>query len=144
MGKKYANQKSRGLGVLSLNIQNTALLLKDLHNFDNHSDIPWVNLIWSSYYSNGSLPGQQSKSSFWWRAHIKIIDAYKAMARCNLGDGKSVFFRTDLWEKNCLHQMMPYLVTYSRKTNLTVNEAIHLEQLEDLFHTPLSQQAYME
>ena len=39
-----------GLGVLNLKVQNDALLLKLLHKFYNHLDIPWVSLIWKTYY----------------------------------------------------------------------------------------------
>jgi hypothetical protein len=35
-----------GLGVLKLQTQNEALLLKNLHKFFNRLDIPWVLLIW--------------------------------------------------------------------------------------------------
>ena len=35
-----------GLGVLNLKVQNEALLMKFLHKFYNHHDIPWVSLIW--------------------------------------------------------------------------------------------------
>jgi hypothetical protein len=33
------------LGVLNLSIQNDCLLMKHMHKFDNHVDIPWVRLI---------------------------------------------------------------------------------------------------
>jgi hypothetical protein len=39
-----------GLGILNLSVQNNALLLKHLHKFYNHDSIPWVQLIWDSYY----------------------------------------------------------------------------------------------
>jgi hypothetical protein len=53
-----------GLGVLNLDIQNNALLLKNLHKFYNRLDIPWVNLVWSSYYGQGQLPGYHLEGSF--------------------------------------------------------------------------------
>jgi hypothetical protein len=74
-------KKQGGLGVLNLEIQNKALLLKNLHKFYNNLDIPWVHLIRSSYYENGSLPGTKLEGSFWWKAHLKLIDHYKKMAR---------------------------------------------------------------
>ena len=95
-----------GLGVLNLHIQNKALLLKNLHKIYNRMDVPWVNLIWNSYYSDGVLPGQQLEGSFWWKAHLRLIDSYKGMAKCNLGDGKSVYFWTDIWNENCLHHKL--------------------------------------
>jgi hypothetical protein len=36
--------------------------------------------------------------SFWWRAHLELLDTYKAMARCNLGSRKSAYFWTNLWD----------------------------------------------
>ena len=54
-----------GLGVLNLQTQNEALLLKYLHKFFNRQDIPWVNLIWEKHYANGSLLASSSlKGSF--------------------------------------------------------------------------------
>jgi hypothetical protein len=101
--KKICRPKTQGgLGVLDLNIQNKALLLKNLHKFYNRHDIPWVQLIWSTYYSNGSIPGNQLEGSFWWKSHLKMVDLYKAMAKCNLSDGKSAFFWSDLWTDSCL------------------------------------------
>jgi hypothetical protein len=121
--KKICRPKNQGgLGVLDLQVQNKALLLKNLHKFYNRHDIPWVNLVWNSYYSNGNLPGRRFEGSFWWKAHLKLIDTYKAMGRCNLGDGKSTLFWTDLWENECLHHKFPHLVTFAKGTNESVHD----------------------
>ena len=45
-------KEAGGLGVLDVQTQNKALLMKDLHNFFNSSDLPWVDLMWSSYYTS--------------------------------------------------------------------------------------------
>ena len=45
-----------GLGVLNLAIHNKCLLMKHIHKFFS-SDLPWVNLIWSSYTGNMALSG---------------------------------------------------------------------------------------
>jgi hypothetical protein len=45
-----------GLGVLKLETQNEALLLKYLHKFCNNHDLPWVSLIWNNYYMTGRIP----------------------------------------------------------------------------------------
>jgi hypothetical protein len=81
-----------GLGVLNLDTQNNALLLKNLHKFYNRLDIPWVNLVWSSYYAQGQLPGNHLEGSFWWKAYLKLLDKYKGISICHSGDGKSVLF----------------------------------------------------
>jgi hypothetical protein len=59
-------QKKRGgLGVINLRMQNElALLLKNLHKFFNKPDLPWVQLLWSQYYTNGKVPGIPRKGEF--------------------------------------------------------------------------------
>jgi hypothetical protein len=66
------------------------------------------------------------------------------MARCNLGDGRSTLFWTDLWHDSCLHQKFPHLVTYAKRTDYSVSQALQHEYLQDLFHLPMSQAAYEE
>jgi hypothetical protein len=82
--------------------------------------------------------------SFWWKTHLKLLESYKALARRNLGDGKSVFFWGDMWNDQCLHQKIPHLITFAKKTNISVNEAVSTEYTEDLFNVPLSQEAFDE
>jgi hypothetical protein len=101
------------------------LLLKNVHKLFNREDTPWVNLIWNSYYASGAVHGQRLVGSFWWRAYLKLLDSYKALARCNLGDGKSMFFWGDLWNDQCLHQKFPHLITFAKKNS--VNEAVLTE-----------------
>jgi hypothetical protein len=62
---KICRPKDQGvLGVLQLDAQNKALMLKNLHKFYNRKDIPWVNLIRNTYYQEGSLLGNQIEGSF--------------------------------------------------------------------------------
>jgi len=51
------SKEEGGLGALNLRTQNEALLMKFLHKFFNREDLPWVNLVWESYYRDGRLPG---------------------------------------------------------------------------------------
>ena len=90
------------------------------------------------------LPGQNMIGSFWWKANLKLLDLFKPMAICNVGDGKSTLFWNDQWHSTCLFQGMPHLFSFTKNTLLSVQEAINLEYLEDLFHLPLSTQAYEE
>jgi hypothetical protein len=53
-----------GLGIINLQTQNDALLLKNLHKFFNKVDCPWVHLIWNNYYKNGKLPDHRARGSF--------------------------------------------------------------------------------
>lgn len=45
-------KKKGGLGIINLQVQNTGLLPKHLHNFYNKKDVPWVNLVWATYYAD--------------------------------------------------------------------------------------------
>jgi hypothetical protein len=59
-------KRKGGLGIINLRNQNMALLLEFLDKFYNKRDIPWVNLIWNSYYANGEIPHASNyKGSFW-------------------------------------------------------------------------------
>jgi hypothetical protein len=64
------------------------------------------------------------------------------MTKCNLGDGKSSMFWVQNWDENCMQHKFRHLLTYTRNHLMTVDEVIHIEFLEDLFHLPLSQQAF--
>jgi hypothetical protein len=107
-------------------------------------DIPWVKLVKDTYYINGKNLGNSIDGSFWWRAHLKLIDNYKAMARCNLGNGQTAFFWTDLWNDSCLQHQLPHLASYAKRNDQIVHQVVHMEFLEDLFHLPLSQVAFQE
>ena len=103
-----------GLGVLDIYTHNKTLLMKNLHKIFNRHDIPWVNLIWETYYSDGKLPGDNMVGSFWWKSNLALIDQYKAIARCNVGDGVSAFFWDDLWHQIVLkHKFLDSLDTWS-------------------------------
>jgi hypothetical protein len=84
------------------------------------------------------------EGSFWWKAHLKLLDKFKGISKCNIGDGKSAYLWTYLWADNCLFQKFPHLASYSKKMDITVHDAIHTEFLEDLFHLPMSLEAYTE
>ena len=99
------------------------------------SDLEYLLFKWSP-------PGNHFEGSFWWKSHLKLLDLYKAMAKCKVGNGKSVNLRTDLWQDRCLQHSMPHLLSYAKKTDISVHEVVNMEFLEDLFHLPLSQQAF--
>jgi len=66
------------------------------------------------------------------------------MARCNLGDGRTTFFWSDLWGNDVLQQKYPHLYSFVQDATMTVQQVVNTEYLEDLFHLPLSNQAYQQ
>jgi hypothetical protein len=62
----------------------------------------WINstikgissgLIWNFYYANGDIPhASKDKGSFWWRNILKLCDEFRAIAKCNMGNGTTMLF----------------------------------------------------
>jgi hypothetical protein len=52
----FRSKKEGGLGIIDIQAQNLALLIKHLDRFYNHADIPWVKLTWSKLYANNNTP----------------------------------------------------------------------------------------
>jgi hypothetical protein len=80
-----------GLGVLDLKIQNIALLMKFLHKLYGRQDIPWLNLVWSSYYTSSRVPhGSIEKGSFWWKDVFRLVDLFRGHAMPRVGDERTI------------------------------------------------------
>ena len=73
-------KKFGGLGVLNLGIQNEALLLKHLFKFYNKVDVPWVSLIWDTYYASSPPQSTQNCGSFWWRDVMRLYPNFCKLA----------------------------------------------------------------
>jgi hypothetical protein len=85
-----------GLGVINLELQNKALLMKNLHKFYNRVDTPWINIIWANHYCS-TVPSAKLVGSFWWRDILKIRNSYKELARVEIGDIKTTLLWHDDW-----------------------------------------------
>jgi hypothetical protein len=86
-------KRKGGLRVINPKSQNVALLLKRLDKFYNKREIPWVNLIWNTYYPNGEVPhATRARGSFWWKDVLKLCDAFRGIATCKVGGGDTVLF----------------------------------------------------
>lgn len=118
------------------------MLMKFLHKFFSRADIPWVNLVWENYYSNGQLPRQRVR--FWWRDVVKLLDTYKGMTKITVGDGKFVFLWKDLWNGQAKNQMWPELFSFVRNPWITIQQFTLTDSSNELFHLPLSGQAYQQ
>jgi hypothetical protein len=113
--------------------------LKHLDKFYNKRDIPWVKLIWNTYYANGEIPhAAKDKGSFWWRDIIRLCDEYRAVANCKIGDGATVLFWSDAWNDLLLERKFPRLYSYAKNKNISVARFILNNRIEDQFHLPLS------
>jgi hypothetical protein len=131
-----------GLGVINLEIHNNSLLLKFLNKFYTKADIPWVHLVWNNYYSNGRLPCQQRRGSFWWRDIVKLTTLFKSLASATAHDGSSILFWQDKWNDHVLQHDFPELFSFATNPVATVKTVLNSQQLENNFHLPLSSEAH--
>ena len=79
-----------GLGILNLQLQNQALLMKHLNKFYNKEVVPWVSLVWNTYYHERVPHATELCGSFWWKDVAKFMDSFVAVSQIKLGIGESV------------------------------------------------------
>ena len=129
-----------GLGVINLELQNKALLMKNLDKFYNKKDIPWVDLVWEKHYGNGKLLGHVNKGSFLWRNVLKLLPTYKEMSVIQVKNGHSCFFWKDIWSSQALEQQFPQVYSFAKNKSITVKMAFNQELISDMFNLPPSQE----
>ena len=131
-------KKNGGLGVINLRIQNDALLLKFLHKFYNRHDIPWVHLIWDSYYCDTIPHAHDSCGSFWWKYLIHLMPRYRGVTRIKIGNGSSSLFWKDNWSHSIYAETCPRAYSYAISEDISVKHLLTSTDLHETFHLPLS------
>jgi hypothetical protein len=126
-----------GLGVLNLELQNKALLLKQLHKFYEKENIPWVKLVWSLYGDN--VPHAQSKrGSFWWKDIFSFVGDYRSVSKCKVGNGTFVLFWKDFWlDFQTLDVKFPRLFSYARDEDISIAKFVSMDLRSAFFTTTL-------
>jgi hypothetical protein len=137
-----------GVGIINFQKQNEALLMKHLDKFFNHADVPWVNLIWQAYYEDSVPQSEKLCGSFWWKDICKLLDKFRAISTVLPGRGDTFLFWSDSWmfdgSVQPIAQRFPRLHSYVKEPNLTAKQVYDCPVFADLFHLPLSVQAYEE
>ena len=131
-----------GLGVIDLAVHNQALLLKHLHKFFNHHDLPWVKLVHEKYYSSRPID-ERPIGSFWWRSMIKLIPMYKSLAVGKVGNGNTIMFWRDKWSTQKCQEKFPQLISFCKDEHVSFRKFI-TNSIDEKFHTPLSAQAFQQ
>jgi len=141
--KLLCKEKTQGgLGVIKLETQNQALLMKNLDKFFNRKDIPWVQMVWEKHYKNDKLPGQTKKGSFWWRDILKLLPKFKEFTTIQIKDGRTCLLWQDNWQTTQLSQAFPQAFSFAKNKFISVQKAFSTEDLTGLFNLPLSQTAF--
>ncbi|WVZ77127.1 hypothetical protein U9M48_025027 [Paspalum notatum var. saurae] len=111
-----------GLGAVDLRVQNDGLLLKQLHKFYSKKEVPWVQLIWESYYQDKVPHASRLVGSFWWKDILKLYPHYKQLAVCRVGDGVSTLFFEDQWLDQSIKDMFPRLTSFALDQLMSIKE----------------------
>uniref|UniRef100_A0A0A9B1V0 Reverse transcriptase zinc-binding domain-containing protein n=1 Tax=Arundo donax TaxID=35708 RepID=A0A0A9B1V0_ARUDO len=119
---KVTQPKNKGgLGVINLILQNDALFMKHLHKFYSKHDLPWVKLIWSTYYRNKVPHGSKEVGSFWWKDVLRLNVIFKGVAKCTIGKGDTILFWDDLWSDSVLCKIPSTSCTCQKQKNISTS-----------------------
>ena len=134
-----------GLGILNLEVQNSALLLKQLHKFYCQLDTPWVKLVWSLYDPSSPPHAQSARGSFWWKDIFQLINIYRSITCSTVMNGQNTLFWKDFWhDKELLCDKFPRLYSFALNEDASVQELARSDDLLSRFALPLSPEAFAE
>lgn len=103
-------------------------------------------LIWDHHFAGGKLPfpGRPSKGSFWWRDILKLLPSFKDLAHPIVKDGTTCLLWYDSWDGENWDQVRPQLFSFAKNKYISVSIAANTTILHDLFHLPLSSEAFTQ
>ena len=132
------------MGILDLRTQSDALLLKYLHKFYNHWDLPWVELIWNTYYASKIPHATDACGPFWWRDITKLMPVYRGITKVTIQDGCTTLLWKYLWMDDILASSHPRAFSYTKNEDISVQALLTADTLGETFHLPFSAQAHAE
>lgn len=106
--------------------------------------IPWVNIVWETHYSDGRVPSNLRRGSFWWSDILKLIDKFKGMAIVSVSDGKSILFWEDLQNDMIPKLNYPEQHSFAKNRNITMEKVLTTPDLTSLFSLPVSEEAFSQ
>jgi hypothetical protein len=75
---------------------------------------------------------------------LKSLSDYKGLAKCSIGTGSSVMLWTYSWSDVPLNLQFSHLYSFTVNETVSLHQAKSLEHLSDLFHLPLSNEAFAQ
>lgn len=141
-------KQNGGMGIINLSIQNRALLSKHLFKFYNKADIPWVSLIWNTYYHGVVSHATVLCGSYWWREVLKLNETFRLHSVLTINRGILPFFRMmhgpswvlPLPSKKDFQEIFSYVLDYK----LLVLDFINEQDYGTLFQLLVSPEAMEE
>ena len=122
--------------------------MKHAHKFLNRKDLPWVNLIWNTYYHERVPQGTEPCGSYWWKNVLKLMDNFREVTWVQVNQGDTVLFWQDKWHIGNsvvpLRERFSRLFSYVKDPWTLVKDGLNCNDLSTWFNLPLSEQAYGE
>ena len=131
-------KKHGGLRVINIKLQNDALLLKFLHKFYNKMDIPWVQLLWNTYYTDKIPHAMAPIGSFWWCDILKLTPIFRGISQMQVVSGTTTLFWKDLWGNGVLQSSHPHAFSFALHEDVSVKGFLESMTLAKAFHLQLS------
>lgn len=112
-------KKKGGLGVRNLYSQNDGLLLKQLEKFYNKNNVPWIHLIWGSYYTVKVPYLSPLKGSFWWKEILRLNVVFRGIVKCS---SRRHCWTLGRWlcRSNTCPQIRPTLILHKKQRYLNI------------------------
>jgi hypothetical protein len=89
-----------GLGILSIESQNTALLTKFLTKLHSDTSVPWACWFRRRYGWHGSsrdLGDPRHLDTPVWKDIVASLETFRSVSKVTIGGGGSTAFWSDLW-----------------------------------------------
>ena len=80
------------MGIVNFKKQNEALPINHLYKFYNNVEVPWVKLIWSTYYEDKVPHAERLCGSFWWKDVMKLVESFRLVSVVMPSRGSSFLF----------------------------------------------------
>lgn len=118
--------------------------MKNLHNFYNIHDLPWVHLVWNAYYVGREVPHVTKEIiSFWWRDILTLNTYYRGIALCQVGNRETAFLGWSVaWLSTCAK--ISKNISLARNKNCSVLDFFQNSSIVSRFYIPSSTQAFTE
>jgi hypothetical protein len=85
---------------------------------------------------------QIKRVSLGWRSIVKLLDMFKGMAQAEAGTSETILFWRDMWNGRVLHIIYPHLHSCAINQEIKLSAVLNEESIQNLFHLPLSDEAF--
>ena len=75
---------------------------------------------------------------------VKLIDQFKGLNSVQIGSGTTVMLWNDCFEGAPIKLQFPELFLFARNKKIFLSKAVGTDNIFDMFHLPLSEEAYQQ